>query len=165
MLLFISFLLMTRRPPQSPRTDTLVPYTPLFRPKRDGFDFNTFTQQGVNYRDLWSTRVSAQWEPTDNLKASFIWQHFEEDDQRSRTGKQLCTRDEGPAMQGTTVVPDHLRPKLRQGRKTRSLYRDAAFGAPEESSCAFVYAAKRSDESSVGEECDSLCRSRGAMAS
>src|SRR3546814_5222407 len=84
-----------------------------------------------------SDLVSAQWEPTDNLKASFIWQHFEEDDQRSRTGKQLCTRDEGPAMLGTTVVPDHLRPKLSQGCKPGSLYSDAAFGAPNASSFAF----------------------------
>src|SRR3546814_12988959 len=70
-----------------PLTDTLAIRAAGAMTKRDGFDFNTFTQQRVNDRDLWSTRVSAQWEPTDNLKASFIWQHFEEDDQRSRTGK------------------------------------------------------------------------------
>src|SRR3546814_10992459 len=87
-----------------------------------------------------SDLVSAQWEPTDNLKASFIWQHFEEDDQRSRTGKQLCTRDEGPAMLGTTVVPDHLRPKLSQGCKPGSLY--------------------RTEERRVGKECVSTFRSR-----
>src|SRR3546814_4301512 len=45
-------------------------------------------------------------------------------------------------MLGTTVVPDHLRPKLSQGCKPGSLYSDAAFGAPNASSFAFVYAAK-----------------------
>src|SRR3546814_14259314 len=30
-LYFIFFLLMIRRPPRSTRTDTLIPYTPLFR--------------------------------------------------------------------------------------------------------------------------------------
>ncbi|WP_447753082.1 TonB-dependent receptor domain-containing protein [Sphingopyxis fribergensis] len=126
-----------------PLTDTLAVRAAGAMTKRDGFDYNSFTQKRVNDRDLWSTRVSAQWEPSDNLKASFIWQHFEEDDQRSRTGKQLCTRDEGPAMLGTTVVPDHLRAKLSQGCKPGSLYSDAAFGAPNASSFAFVYTAKQ----------------------
>ncbi|SBV33382.1 Outer membrane cobalamin receptor protein [uncultured Sphingopyxis sp.] len=125
-----------------PLTDTLAVRAAGAMTKRDGFDYNTFTQKRVNDRDLWSTRVSAQWEPTDDLKASFIWQHFEEDDQRSRTGKQLCTRDDGPAMLGTTVVPDYLRAKLSQGCKPGSLYSDAAFGAPNASSFAFVYTAK-----------------------
>lgn len=128
-----------------PLTDTLAIRAAGAMTKRDGFDYNSFTQKRVNDRDLWSTRLSAQWEPTDNLKASFIWQHFEEDDQRSRTGKQLCTRDEGPAMLGTTVVPDYLRAKLSQGCKPGSLYSDAAFGAPNASSFAFVYTAKLID--------------------
>ncbi|WP_235302841.1 TonB-dependent receptor domain-containing protein [Sphingopyxis sp. MWB1] len=109
--------------------------------KRDGFDYNSFTQKHVNDRDLWSTRVSAQWEPNDDFKASFVWQHFEEDDQRSRTGKQLCTRDPGPEMLNDTPVPIHLRGKLSQGCLPGSLYDDAAFGAPNASSFAFVYAA------------------------
>ncbi|HEY9090721.1 TonB-dependent receptor domain-containing protein [Parasphingorhabdus sp.] len=109
--------------------------------KRGGFDYNSFTQNRINDRDLWSTRVSAQWEPHDDFKANFIWQHFEEDDQRSRTGKQLCTRDPGPDMVGDTAVPDHLRGKLSQGCVAGSLYDDAAFGAPNASSFAFVYTA------------------------
>src|SRR3546814_1176417 len=32
------FVLMVRRPPRSTRTDTLVPYTPLFRSRRRGAD-------------------------------------------------------------------------------------------------------------------------------
>src|SRR3546814_1898373 len=53
--------------------------------KREGFDYNSFTNRHVNDRDLWSTRLSAQWEPNDDLKANFVWQHFEENDRRSRS--------------------------------------------------------------------------------
>src|SRR3546814_13490192 len=33
---FVCFFLMIRRPPRSTRTDTLFPYTTLFRSRRDG---------------------------------------------------------------------------------------------------------------------------------
>ena len=121
-----------------PLSDTFAVRAAGTMTKRDGFDYNSFTQKRINDRDLWSTRLSAQWEPHDDFKANFIWQHFEEDDQRSRTGKQLCTRDPGPEMVGDTAVPDHLRPKLSQGCLPGSLYDDAAFGAPNAASFAFV---------------------------
>ncbi len=124
-----------------PLTDTLAIRAAGAMTKRDGFDYNTFTRKHVNDRDLWSTRVSVQWEPTDNLKASFIWQHFEEDDQRSRTGKQLCTRDPGPETVGNAAVDPYLRGKLSQGCLPGSLYSDAAFGAPNAASFAFNNAA------------------------
>ncbi|WP_245836556.1 TonB-dependent receptor domain-containing protein [Sphingopyxis indica] len=106
--------------------------------KREGFDYNSFTNRHVNDRDLWSTRLSAQWEPNDDLKANFVWQHFEENDRRSRTGKQLCTRDPGPDMVGSAAVDPYLRAKLSQGCLPGSLYDDAAFGAPNAASFAFV---------------------------
>src|SRR5690606_1407667 len=68
--------------------------------KRDGYDYNTVTGNDVNGRDLWSTRAIAQWEPSASFSANLIWQHFEEDDNRSRTGKQLCKRDPGPTSVG-----------------------------------------------------------------
>ncbi|RIV79187.1 TonB-dependent receptor [Pelagerythrobacter aerophilus] len=108
--------------------------------KRDGFDYNTFTQNRVNGRDLWSTRAIAEWEPSDRFRANVIWQHFEEDDNRSRTGKQLCTRDPGPTMVGTTPVPADLQGRLSQGCLPRSLYDEAAFGAPNASGLAFLVA-------------------------
>src|SRR3546814_12587809 len=43
--LFI-FVLMIRRPPRSTRTDTLFPYTTLFR-SRFGWDFTPATEAGV----------------------------------------------------------------------------------------------------------------------
>src|SRR3546814_14553221 len=49
MLLFCVFFLMIRRPPRSTRTDTLFPYTTLFRsPELDGQNGN-FTAGYGNY--------------------------------------------------------------------------------------------------------------------
>lgn len=110
--------------------------------KRDGFDYNTFTQRDVNGRDLWSTRAIVAWEPSPNFRANFIWQHFEEDDNRSRTGKNLCTRDDGPTQVGSTPVRfDYLRAKLSQGCLPASLYEDAAFGAPNLRGSSQIFAA------------------------
>lgn len=123
-----------------PITDTLgVRFAGAFT-SRDGYDYNTFTKRRVNGRELWSTRTSVKWEPSDWFRANFIWQHFEEDDDRSRTGKQLCTRDPGPTMVGTTAVPVALRGRLSQGCRSASLFDDAAFGAPNASGLAFIAA-------------------------
>src|SRR3546814_20367276 len=96
------------------------------------------TQQRINGRDLWSTRASVQWEPSDRFKVNAIWQHFEEDDNRSRTGKQLCTTDPGVAQVGDIAVPEFLQSRLSQGCQSASLYSDAAFGAPKAKALAYV---------------------------
>ncbi|MGK2286271.1 TonB-dependent receptor domain-containing protein [Pedomonas sp. V897] len=107
--------------------------------KRDGFDYNEFTDNRVNGRDLWSTRATVQWEPSDRFRASVIWQHFEENDNRSRTGKQLCTTDPGLDKVGDVAVTDPLmRGKLSQGCRPGSLYDDAAYGAPNGYSLVFL---------------------------
>jgi outer membrane receptor protein involved in Fe transport len=107
---------------------------------REGFDYNTFTQRRVNGRDLWSTRATLAWEPGDRFRASLIWQHFEEDDNRSRTGKQLCTPDPGPATVGGVAVTDPLtRGRMSQGCLPGSLYADAAFGAPNGNALSYIF--------------------------
>ncbi len=123
-----------------PITDTLAVRVAGAWTKRDGFDYNTFTGRHINDRDLWSTRASLAWEPSDRFKANVIWQHFEEDDQRSRTGKQLCTTDAGPTMVGNVAVTNpSLRGRLSQGCLPGSLYDDAAFGTPNGSSLVYLY--------------------------
>jgi iron complex outermembrane recepter protein len=104
-----------------PVTDTLGIRVAGAMTKREGFDYNTFTQQRVNGRDLWSTRASIQWEPSDRFKVNAIWQHFEEDDNRSRTGKQLCTRDPGVSQVGNIAVPEFLQGRFSQGCQSASL--------------------------------------------
>ena len=114
-----------------PLGDTLAVRVAGAWTKRDGFDYNTFTQRSVNGRDLWSIRASVAWEPSANFRANVIWQHFEEDDDRLRTGKQLCTTDPGPTMVGNVAVTNPvLRGRLSQGCLPGSLYDDAAFGTP-----------------------------------
>lgn len=125
-----------------PLTDTLGVRVAGAWTKRDGFDYNTFTQQSVNDRNLWSTRATVAWEPSSNFRANFIWQHFEEDDNRSRTGKQLCTRDPGPTQVGDTPVDiPYLRARMSQGCLPNSLYDDAAFGAPNLLGSSQIFAA------------------------
>jgi iron complex outermembrane recepter protein len=106
---------------------------------REGFDYNTFTKRDVNGRNLWSGRGIVQWKPSDRFSANLIWQHFEEDDDRSRTGKQLCTRDPGPTRIGNATITDpKIRGKLSQGCLPGSLYDDAAFGTPNAYSLVYL---------------------------
>jgi len=110
--------------------------------KRDGFDYNSFNDTHVNDRDLWSTRLSAAWEPSERFRTNLVWEHFEEDDQRSRTGKQLCTRDPGPTTIGSTAVSAGLlQNRLSQGCLPGSLYDDAAYGAPNGGGFGHVFIA------------------------
>lgn len=75
--------------------------------KRDGYGFNDVTHNDVDGRDLWSSRLSARWRPTDRFTADLMWEHFKEDDNRDRVGKQLCIKDPGPTSIGgvPTNVP------------------------------------------------------------
>ena len=59
--------------------------------KRSGYTFNAETDQSVDGRDLWSGRVSLLVHPIEKLTANLVWEHFSEDDDRLRSGKQLCT--------------------------------------------------------------------------
>lgn len=107
--------------------------------KRDGFDYNTFTNKRVNGRDLWSTRATLEWEPSSRFNANLIWQHFEEDDDRLRTGKQLCTTDPGPEMVGDVAVADpRVRGRISQGCLPGALYDDAALGTPNGQSLVYL---------------------------
>ncbi len=125
-----------------PLTDTFWVRGAASLTKRDGFDYNTFNDTSVNGRDLYSTRLSAAWEPGGRLRANLIWEHFGEDDNRSRTGKQLCTRDDGPTRVGATAVPDSLvQGRLSQGCQAASLYTDAAYSAPNGTGLSQLYVA------------------------
>src|SRR5690606_30940250 len=114
--------------------------------QRDGFDYNSVTGNNVNGRDLWGTRATLAFEPTSSFRANLIWEHFEEDDNRSRTGKQLCHRDTPPEQIGSTTIVDGTdlfstlgRPAMfSTGCRAGSLYDDGAFGTPNGASIPFV---------------------------
>ena len=108
--------------------------------QRDGFDVNAVTDQNVNGRDLWSTRMGALWAPNDRLSINLLWEHFGEDDDRSRTGKQLCTRGAPPssvawtdpsgAARTSPVFTRWTMDSLTPGCRNASLYTDEAYGTP-----------------------------------
>jgi outer membrane receptor protein involved in Fe transport len=68
--------------------------------KRDGYGTNTVTGNDVDDRDLYNTRVTLAFNPTDTFSARLLWDHFNEDDSRSRIGRQLCSKDVGPTDVG-----------------------------------------------------------------
>jgi iron complex outermembrane receptor protein len=112
--------------------------------QRQGYDYNSVTKNQVNGRDLWSGRLTIGFNPTDRFRANLIWEHFDEDDDRSRTGKQLCHRDPGPAVIGSTPMDDGTqyliqgRVLFSQGCKPGSLYNAGAFGTPNGLALPFV---------------------------
>ena len=125
-----------------PLTDTLAVRLAGASTERDGFDHNTTTGNDVNGRDLWSTRLSVKWEPVDRFRANFVWEHFYEHDNRSRTGKQLCNRDPGPtSLAGYGAITDPVvQGILSQGCLPTTLFSDSAYGTPNGNSLPLVIA-------------------------
>nr|WP_312811865.1 TonB-dependent receptor [Brevundimonas sp.] len=125
-----------------PLTDTFWVRGGASVTKRDGFDHNTEKDTWVNGRDLFSTRLSAAWEPSDRFHANMIWEHFEEDDNRARTGKQLCTPDPGPTSVGSfQLTTAEAKGRLSQGCLPGSLYSENAYGTPNGTGMAQMFAA------------------------
>jgi outer membrane receptor protein involved in Fe transport len=109
---------------------------------RKGYDYNETTKDRVNGRKLWSTRTTLSAQPIPQLHADLIWEHFDENDDRSRTGKQLCHRDDGPQNLGDITNLDPLaRGALSTGCKAGSLYDADAFGTPNGLSIGFILVA------------------------
>lgn len=126
---------------------------------RDGFDYNDTTKNRINGRDLWTGRASLAFEPEPWFRANLIWERFNEDDNRSRTGKQLCHRDDGPTHVGGVDLADNVnaytgvevrRALFGQGCKPGSLYDDGAFGTPNGLSYSFILGAIATKDSGVG---------------
>jgi outer membrane receptor protein involved in Fe transport len=76
--------------------------------KRDGYTYNETLGTQVDGRNLWSGRISVSFKPTPQLQADLVWEHFQEDDNRLRSGKQLCKRDPGPDSVGPVNQDIHL---------------------------------------------------------
>jgi iron complex outermembrane receptor protein len=103
--------------------------------KRDGYSFNTITDQPIDGRDLWSGRMTLGWKPASNVQSYLVWEHFSEDDDRLRSGKQLCkTAPTASEVDGVSVPQgdDYSSPGgyLSQGCEDTSLYSPNAFEVP-----------------------------------
>lgn len=116
--------------------------------QRDGYDYNSVTDNRINGRDLWSLRTTLGFEKP-GIRGNIVWERFRENDNRSRTGKQLCHRDDSPEMIGSTSTAAWSggldqqvraqRPALfSTGCKAGSLYDDAAFGTPNGLALGYV---------------------------
>ena len=114
--------------------------------KRDGYSFNEETGRPVDGRDLWSGRVSLLVHPIDRLTATFVWEHFQEDDDRARSTKQLCEKDEAPAVVDGPTGPQVPNTTnfgslwLEQGCRSTSLYAPSAYQTPNASAVPFIAA-------------------------
>jgi len=125
--------------------------------KRNGYTTNEITGNPVDGRDLWSSRVTLGWKPLQNLQAYLVWEHFQENDDRMRTAKQLCHTDPGlssVAVNGTTynLVDDRTQTnalgeafqltqaKFSQGCLPASLYSSDSFQVPNGFSLPYVVA-------------------------
>lgn len=111
--------------------------------KRDGYGINDLTDNPIDGRDLWSTRTSLRVRPNDIVEANLIWEHFEENDDRLRSGKQLCNKDVVTDVAGWNVdyfatlqaagqrmLYSGVQATLSQGCKRGSLYSANAFQTP-----------------------------------
>ena len=102
--------------------------------KRDGYSFNSVTGTPIDGRDLWSSRLTIGWKPADRVQTYVIWEHFQEEDDRIRSSKQLCKNDPGPdeidGVSMGTIGFDNKRSYLSQGCLPASMYSPDAFEVP-----------------------------------
>jgi outer membrane receptor protein involved in Fe transport len=111
--------------------------------KRQGYSFNALTDQRIDGRDLWSGRATIGWKPFEKLQTYLIWEHFSENDDRMRSAKQLCKRDEGPSEVNGVSIPGYgpqhgLADGLSQGCLPASPYAEESFGTPNGQSLSFL---------------------------
>jgi outer membrane receptor protein involved in Fe transport len=97
---------------------------------REGFVTNSVNGERVDGRDILAARATLSFNPTDTLSAWLMFEHFEEDDDRSRVAKQLCATDNGPAsVNGQAVVNPVARGFFSQGCLPARLTDPASLGA------------------------------------
>jgi len=107
--------------------------------KRDGYSFNAITDAPIDGRDLWSSRVTIAFKPTAKVQTYLVWEHFQEDDDRLRSGKQLCKTSplpqtiDGvpvPAPGDSNVSASDIGGYFAQGCLPTGLYSPDAFEVP-----------------------------------
>ncbi|HEX6860684.1 MAG TPA: TonB-dependent receptor [Caulobacteraceae bacterium] len=107
--------------------------------KRDGYGDNLVTGNDADDRDLYGARLSLAFTPSDTMRFDLMWDTFDEDDNRSRIGKQFCTKDPGPASigsgPGSAAFPGGPlgvleRGYFSQGCQATSMYSPDVLGTP-----------------------------------
>jgi iron complex outermembrane receptor protein len=103
--------------------------------KRNGYSFDETTSTSIDGRDLWSGRVTIGWKPAEHVQTYLVWEHFNEDDDRLRSSKQLCKTDPGLAEVGGISTGGGGsayggQAYFSQGCSLTSLYAPSAFEVP-----------------------------------
>lgn len=98
-----------------PLSDTFAVRVAGVMARRDGNVLNTGTGEMVNSQDVWSTRVTAQWKPSDRLRVRAMWEHFEQDDSQGGNAKVYCAPDNGPTSIGGVPTNPFTQAMLSQG--------------------------------------------------
>ncbi|HEV2563040.1 MAG TPA: TonB-dependent receptor [Rhizomicrobium sp.] len=117
--------------------------------KRDGYTFDSSLGIPVDGRDLWSGRITLGWKPVEDLQVYAVWEHFQENDDRVRSAKQLCKKDPGPTSvdgldisalpypgadyrsdQPASFTQEFVQTWLSQGCRPASLYSAEAYETP-----------------------------------
>jgi outer membrane receptor protein involved in Fe transport len=104
--------------------------------KRDGFGDNLVTGNNIDDRDLFAVRTTVSFNPTEKFNSYLMWEHFEEDDSRSRVGKQYCVKDTGAAgmpYSTNATISTFQKGFLSQGCLETSVYAPGALGTPNSS--------------------------------
>lgn len=96
---------------------------------RDGYTENTIGGN-VDGRQMWSGRTTFALNPEGAFRASLMWEHSDEDDDRMGNTKALCIKDPGPtAVGGVTINSPLARQFLNRGCLQGSVYSNAAYGS------------------------------------
>jgi len=115
--------------------------------KRQGYSYDALTDQRIDGRDLWSGRVTIGWKPFEKVQTYLVWEHFSEDDDRMRSAKQLCKRDNGPSSVLGVPIPGvgpsyGLADALSQGCLPASTYAAESYEVPNGQSLSYFQALK-----------------------
>ena len=122
--------------------------------KRDGYSVNELSGRPIDGRDLWSSRLTVGFKSFSSIQTYLVWEHFQENDDRMRSAKQLCKTDPIPTEVGG--IPVHLvnnngvihdpAAYLSQGCEMTSLYASDAFEVPNGFSLPFILALADSEQ-------------------
>lgn len=104
---------------------------------RDGFGENLTTGNDADNRDLWAARATLGFRPDDSFSAYLIWDHFDEDDSRSRIGKQLCSKDTGPANIGGVAFSPVAGPGFNIGTMQQGFFSQGCRATPVDAADIF----------------------------
>jgi len=115
--------------------------------KRQGYSLNALTNEHIDGRDLWSGRATIAWKPTERLQTYLMWEHYSENDDRMRSSKQLCKRDNGPSQVDGVAITGYgstygLADALSQGCLPASPYAAESYQTPNGQSLSFFQGLK-----------------------